>query len=162
MPVVGEEVVVVFAFVGLLSLGFLAAMIAALVFWVLKVVEVAQIPDPQYRAAGTDKVVWMLVVVLVGFVGALIWQFAKRDEVLRVARHPGVPGVGAPPIAPPGWYPEQGTRWLTYWDGYRWTGARHPPWPIQQPVQEPQPTHSLPDATDRPERPGPSPRKHPD
>src|SRR5436309_8823447 len=145
------------AFIGvvLFFLLFFAAMIAALVFWIMKIVEVAQIPEPQYRAAGTDKTVWVLVVVLVGWVGALIWHFAKRDDVLRarglvpppaygaaLGWGPGpAPGWGQPPApgyrprpsAPAGWYPEPGTGWFAYWDGYHWTGARHPPLQQQRP-----------------------------
>ncbi|MDQ1671919.1 MAG: hypothetical protein QOC98_481, partial [Frankiaceae bacterium] len=40
---------------GLFFLLLVAAMIAGLVFWIMKIVEVAGIPEPQYRAAGTDK-----------------------------------------------------------------------------------------------------------
>jgi hypothetical protein len=127
-----------FLAVGLLLLVFFGAMIAGLVFWIMKIVEVAQIPDPQYRAAGTDKTVWVLVVVLAGWIGALIWQFAKRDDVLRASFALGRPAFAAPP---PGWYPEPGTGWFAYWDGLRWTGARQPP---QQPQQ---PTRPLPDVT---------------
>lgn len=141
-----------FVGLGLFFLVLFGALIAALVFWIMKIVEVAQIPEPQYRAAGTDKTVWVLVVVLVGWIGALIWQFAKRDDVLRargLVPPPGAhgrapawgpaPGWGqpagsalpAPPTTPAGWYPEPGTGWFAYWDGYQWTGARRPP-------QEPQ------------------------
>jgi Protein of unknown function (DUF2510) len=83
------------------------------VFWVLKIVEVARIPESQYRAARTDKLTWVLVVVIAGIIGALIWQLAKRSEVLAAA--------GAIPQAPPGWYPEPGTGATRWWDGNRWT-----------------------------------------
>jgi hypothetical protein len=151
---------------GLFFLVFFGALIAGLVFWIMKIVEVAQIPEAQYRAAGTDKTVWVLVVVLVGWVGALIWHFAKRTDVLRArgllgpgpgpgygygpgypvgpghAVGPGYPGrqgyaVGpgyAPPTTPAGWYPEPGTGWSAYWDGYRWTGARQPPQQLTRPL----------------------------
>ncbi|HSP36497.1 MAG TPA: hypothetical protein VLR26_01960 [Frankiaceae bacterium] len=168
--------------VGLFFLVFFAAMIGGLVFWIMKIVEVAQIPEPQYRAAGTDKTVWVLVVVLVGWVGALIWQFAKREDVLRArgllgagpggpgpggfgygpgpvgigysggSGYPGGPGYAQPPTTPAGWYPEPGTGWFAYWDGYRWTGARQPPQ---------QPTRALPDDP-HPQQHGPSLEKRPD
>jgi hypothetical protein len=126
-----SEVVVAAAVFGLFLLVFFAAMIAGVVFWIMKIVEVAGIPEPQYRAAGTDKTVWVLVVVLVGWLGALIWQFAKRDEVLRAGGLVPLGGAPGPIGQPPGWYPEFGTGWFAYWDGYRWSGARQPP---QQPT----------------------------
>jgi Protein of unknown function (DUF2510) len=105
-----NDVVVIFPFVFLTFFGLWAF---AFVFWVLKIVEVARIPDAQYRAAHTDKLTWVLVVVIAGVIGALIWQLVKRGEVLAAA--------GAIPLAPPGWYPEPGTGTMRWWDGGRWT-----------------------------------------
>ncbi len=92
--------------------------VGAMVFWILKIIEVARIPDYQYRTAGTDKVTWVLVVALAGAIGALVWQFAKRAQVLDAA--------GLMPAAVPGWYPEPGTQHLRWWDGGRWTEHNHP------------------------------------
>lgn len=98
--------------VSFVFLMFFAVWIFTFVFWVLKIVEVARIPDSQYRAAHTDKLTWVLIVVIAGIIGALIWQLVKRSEVLAVA------GVIPPP--PPGWYPEPGTGTTRWWDGSRW------------------------------------------
>ncbi len=106
--------------------GFFALWAAGIVFWILKIVEVAQIPDAQYRAARTDKTTWVLVVVLVGVIGALIWQFAKREEVVAMR------GYAPIAAAPPGWYPD-GAGALRWWDGTRWTGHH------QAPMQPPSP-----------------------
>src|SRR5258705_13862573 len=85
-----------------------ALWLGAMVFWVLKIIEGARIPDQQFRAPGSEKVTWILVVALAGIVGALIWHFAKRDDVLRAGAYS--------PVSPPGWYPSpQGA-------GFRWWG----------------------------------------
>ena len=94
-----------------------ALIAAAIVYWIIAVLEVARLPEPQFRAAGTEKLTWLLVVALTGIIGALVWRFAKRAEVLAAA--------GRLPPAPPGWYPEPGAGTLRWWDGGRWTDHRH-------------------------------------
>jgi TctA family transporter len=96
----------------LLFAGFFGLWAFTIVFWILKIVEVVQIPDHQYRAANTEKVTWVLIVAIAGIIGALIWQLAKRNDVLAAA--------GARPLPPPGWYPEPTTGAMRWWDGGRW------------------------------------------
>lgn len=116
MDTVGFEAVffVMFAFFGLLS-------VAGMVFWIVKIIEVARIPEHQYRAAGTEKLTWLLVVALAQAIGALIWHFARRSDVLAAA--------GRMPAPPPGWYPEGAGGGLRWWNGSAWTEYRHAPPP---------------------------------
>jgi hypothetical protein len=94
-----------------------AVSILGWVFWIFKIIEVVRIPEHQFRAAGTEKLTWVLVVVLASYIGGLIWHFAKRQDVLAAA--------GRIPAPPPGWYPEPGTMRLRWWDGARWTEYGH-------------------------------------
>lgn len=111
-------------FIGLIYLILFALWLAAIVFWIISIIEVAKIPDPQFKAAGTDKIVWLLVVILLGVIGALIWRFVKRNDVLA-AEGRSAPSAGGSPAA--GWYPEPGAAGtLRYWDGTRWTEDRRP------------------------------------
>ena len=103
----------------LMFMGFGLLTIAAMVFWIIKVLEVARIPEHQYRAVGTEKLTWLLVVALAGAIGALIWHFARRRDVLAA--------TDRVPLAPPGWYPEGLGGGLRWWDGSVWTEHRHGP-----------------------------------
>jgi hypothetical protein len=127
----------------IIVLAMMAVGIGGLVFWIVALVEVAKTSDHAYRAVGTEKTTWLLVVGLVGWIGALIYWFGTRQQLMRIgAVGPGSAGgaaYGAPyrseppygaahqpaaphqPATPPGWYqnPEaDGVRW---WDGRQWT-----------------------------------------
>jgi Protein of unknown function (DUF2510) len=110
-----------------IPLLFFAIWVAAFVYWIVVIVEVSRIPDSQFRATGSEKLVWLLIVILGGIIGSLVWRFAKRDEVMRYA--------GAIPPPPPGWYPESGSGTLRWWDGLRWTEWRHYPPPAAPPAR---------------------------
>jgi hypothetical protein len=103
------------------------ASIAGMVYWVIALVEIARIPDQQFRAAGSDKTTWVLVVGLTQIVGALVWHFTVRANVVAAA--------GRIPAPPPGWYPSPDNGVFRWWDGGRWTEASHvPPPPSSPPV----------------------------
>jgi Protein of unknown function (DUF2510) len=105
------------AFFLLVWLALMAAAIGGLVFWIISLVEVIKIPDHQFRVAGTEKLTWTLVVALAGWIGALIWRFSVRNNVLAAA--------GQVPPPPPGWYPDPGTGHWRWWDGRTWVGPPH-------------------------------------
>jgi hypothetical protein len=110
----------------LFFLTFAGVWVGSIAFWIMKIVEVVKIPDHQFRAAGTEKTTWVLIVALAQVIGALIWQLSKRREVLAFA--------GVMPAPPPGWYPDA-VGVVRWWDGMRWT--EH----VQAPVRPPPPTH---------------------
>jgi hypothetical protein len=126
--------------IGLFFVFWLAFVFGGLALWIWALVDVVKLPDHAYRAAGKEKVTWILVVALVGFVGAIIWWLAARKDVhTALAANPyppfgGGPGYPtypgyppAPPVGgpPPGWYPDpSGAPGTVWWDGTRWTDHR--------------------------------------
>lgn len=114
--------ILVFTF-AVVALSF-ALSIPVTVFWVITLVEVARLPEPQFQAAGTTKTTWLVVVALTGGIGSLVWWLSKRREVQAAA--------GAVPFMPPGWYPDPGRPGavdaLRWWDGLRWSEDTNDLW----------------------------------
>ena len=63
---------VVFGFVLLIG-------IALMIFWIWMLVDCATKESGQ----GNDKVIWILVIVLTGWIGALIYLLARRPTRMR-------------------------------------------------------------------------------
>ena len=97
---------------------FFCVWIGSMVYWIVALVEILRIPDLQFRGADADKTLWALVVALTGIIGALIWRFSKRKQVLSAT------GIHTPP---PGWYPDATGGFLRWWDGHQWTDVVHSP-----------------------------------
>ena len=49
------------------------------IFWIWMIIDVAS-NEP---SEGSEKLIWILVVVLAGGIGALIYYFARRPERIR-------------------------------------------------------------------------------
>ncbi|HET9092091.1 MAG TPA: DUF2510 domain-containing protein [Acidimicrobiales bacterium] len=108
----GDGLAVIFG-PGLILVVLFLAWLATIAWWIGSIVEIARIPDYQFRAAGSEKLTWLLVVILTGILGTVIWRVVKRSDVKMMA--------GMAPLPPPGWYPEPGSGSIRWWDGLRWT-----------------------------------------
>ncbi|MBI2146571.1 PLDc_N domain-containing protein [Candidatus Woesearchaeota archaeon] len=69
-----------FGLLGLFWIIIIGALIALFIFWVMMIVDVAQrkFPEPN------QQLIWILVVVLAGYIGAIIYYFViKRKDQLK-------------------------------------------------------------------------------
>jgi hypothetical protein len=112
-----------------------AVSVGGLALWIVALIECARMPDPVYRAAGSDKTTWVLIVALAGWIGALIYWFSIRARLRQIEASGAVPAAAyspggtwgtpygaASPATPPGWYRDpQADGQLRWWDGRRWT-----------------------------------------
>lgn len=79
----------------------LALGLAALVFWIWAIVDVVKVPDDSMFKAG-NKLIWVLVIVFAGVVGAIIYLVVGRPEPGGQATRPTPIDPNQPPPPPPG------------------------------------------------------------
>ena len=60
---------------GILFLMMVAAALAVFIFWVRMLIDCAK-NEPE----GNDKLVWILIIVFTGIIGALIYHFVRRPQ----------------------------------------------------------------------------------
>ena len=127
--------------------GIAALIIAWFVVWggslvmlVVALVDIARRPEWQWKLAGQEKVLWLLLVILVNILAipSLIYWFSIRKKLVAVEQAaaagqfgPGqmtyagwapVPPNPSPGMVPPGWHPDpSGQQQWRWWDGTRWT-----------------------------------------
>jgi Protein of unknown function (DUF2510) len=121
---------------------FFVIAIGSLVMLVLALVDIVRRPDWQWKLAGQEKILWLLLIVLVNFLAipALIYWFNIRKKLLAVEQkaaagqygpghmtlsgwEPGPPApIPHPEMVPPGWHPDpSGQYQFRWWNGSRWT-----------------------------------------
>jgi Phospholipase_D-nuclease N-terminal len=86
-----------------LMVVFLLFGIAGTVLWIWAIVDVVRVTDESMFKAG-NRLIWVLIVVLAGFVGALVYLFVGRPAKVAAAP-PTISGMEPPPPPPPGSLP---------------------------------------------------------
>lgn len=113
--------------------------ITILVYWILSIVDIAKRPDWQWKFAGKDKILWLVLVILVNVVSPFYWYLIRpKLNLVESDAAAGKFGPGhitysgwepgplqnafQPSVAPPGWYLDPGNSGqLRYFDGMRWS-----------------------------------------
>jgi hypothetical protein len=110
--------------------------VGSVVMLIVSLVDIIKRPEWQWKLAGQERVLWILLVILVNFlaVPALIYWFNIRKKLMAVERAAASGQFGPghmtysgwepkpPPMAPPGWHPDpSGQHQLRWWDGTRWS-----------------------------------------
>ena len=74
--------------------------VAFVALWIWAIVDCVRVPDDRYYRAGS-KVVWILVIVLLGLIGVIIYFAAGRPDQATRATMASGGGRGDPPLPPP-------------------------------------------------------------
>jgi prolipoprotein diacylglyceryltransferase len=69
------EIIIIFFYLIILAIGILGT-----IFWIWMIVDCAQ-NEPSDQ--GNDKVIWILVIILAGLIGAAIYYFVRRPERMK-------------------------------------------------------------------------------
>jgi hypothetical protein len=128
--------------IAFLVVVYLVVIVGSLVMMIVSLVDIVRRPEWQWKLAGQEKVLWLLLVILVNIlaVTSLIYWFSVRKKlmVVEAAAAAGRYGPGhmtyggwepGPPImspysgfAAPGWQPDpSGQHQFRWWDGMQWT-----------------------------------------
>lgn len=126
--VFGAWVVLLFALYSVVIVG-------SLVMFVVALVDIIKRPDWQWKLAGQEKVLWLLLVILLNLfaIPALVYWFNIRKKLIAVEQGAAAGRYGpmrmayggwepVPPVSPPGWHPDpSGQQRWRWWDGTRWS-----------------------------------------
>jgi hypothetical protein len=127
-------------FVVFLAIFFIVG-IGSLVMFIVALVDMVKRPDWEWKLAGQEKILWILLVVLVNFLAipSLIYWFSIRNKLIAVREaaqrgafgpgrmtyagwEPNLAPIAYAGAAPAGWYPDAAAPGLfRWWDGVRWS-----------------------------------------
>lgn len=57
--------------------------LATTVVWILSLVDALRIDDQRWAAAGQNKLLWVLLIVLLGLLGSLLYAVMARPSLTR-------------------------------------------------------------------------------
>lgn len=108
-------------------MGGIELLIIAFIFgtigtWVWSLVDILKRPEPEWKAIGQDRTLWLLVILFVGVLGSVGYLLAIRPKFERMRAMGGLPNLPMLGAVPPGWYPDpSGAPLMRWFDGRQWT-----------------------------------------
>jgi hypothetical protein len=129
--------------VAVFFIAWFVLVVGSLVMLIVSLIDIVRRPEWQWKMAGQEKTLWLLLVILVNFLAipSLIYWFniRKKLKAVEAAAASGQYGSGhmtyagwepipsqspSPSSAPAGWYPDpSGKAQLRWWDTVTWTDA---------------------------------------
>lgn len=108
----------------LLILGIVFGSIGA---WVWSLVDILKRSEPEWKAIGQDRTLWLLVILFVGVLGSIGYLLAIRPKFERLRAMGGLPVMPMLGAVVPGWYPDpSGAPLMRWFDGRQWTPQTAP------------------------------------
>lgn len=115
--------------VALFVLLFVVVGIGGTAMWIWGLVDSIQRPDWAYQQTGSSKTMWLVLIIVLGFIPAMIYLFSVRPRLAEAERNAFAGFSPAAPLypgsaSPPGWFPDPTRRHQhRYWDGRMWTAS---------------------------------------
>jgi hypothetical protein len=119
---------------------YILVLLGSFVFFIFALIDIVKRPDWQWKFAGQEKVLWILLVILVNFlaIASLIYWFNIRKKLMAVEKAAAVGLFGPGHMTYAGWEPSpapvmevaSSPNWLPdpsgrhrwrWWDGRSWT-----------------------------------------
>lgn len=74
----------VMGFYGVFMLSIWALAISAVVFWVIMIIDVVQRKEDEFpNKTENEKLIWLLIVLLTSWIGALVYYFVVKRNIPR-------------------------------------------------------------------------------
>lgn len=70
---------------GTIFLVFLLVALAMFAFWVWSLVDALRLDDRRWVAAGQSKILWVVLIAVLGLLGSILYLFMARPAVTRQA-----------------------------------------------------------------------------
>lgn len=64
---------------------FAVASVGLFVWWLLVLIQALRVPDHDWAAAGQSKILWVLVMVLLGILGTILYVLIARPALGRTS-----------------------------------------------------------------------------